>query len=71
MYGLSFSFPRQPCRIKYMYTESGEKVRVSNRSGRIVPWPAESKDLSRIANPGMLPGLRDTLSVISMFKLQN
>lgn len=41
----------QPCRIKYMYTEDGEKVRASRRSGRIIPNPVQSKDLNRLAFP--------------------
>lgn len=30
---------RLPCEIEWRYTEKGEKVRVSVRSGRIVPIP--------------------------------
>ena len=44
---------RKPCRVKYMYTADGEKVRVSRRSGRIIPYPVHDKEYSRIAFPGM------------------
>ena len=26
-----------PCRVKYQFTEEGDKVRVSKRSGRVIP----------------------------------
>jgi large subunit ribosomal protein L24 len=32
---------RKPCRIKYQFTEEGDKVRISKRSGRIIPKPIE------------------------------
>ena len=35
---------RQPCRIRYKFTEDGEKVRISRRSGMIVPKPPELKE---------------------------
>lgn len=35
---------RKPCRVSYKYTEEGEKVRVSRRSGRIIPKAAELLD---------------------------
>ena len=48
----------KPCRIKYMYTEDGEKVRVSKRSGKVIPKPAELRDRkdwkSRSGYPGGL-----------------
>ena len=48
----------KPCRIKYMYTEDGEKVRVSKRSGKVIPKPAELRDRkdwkSRSGYPGRL-----------------
>lgn len=31
----------KPCRVKYMFTEEGEKVRVSRQSGRVIPKPIE------------------------------
>lgn len=37
-----------------MFTESGEKVRVSRRSGRIIPNPVEEKEFSDTAFPGIL-----------------
>lgn len=36
-----YSLSRKPCRIKYQYTEEGERVRVSRRSGRVIPKPIE------------------------------
>ena len=33
-----------PCRVKYMYTEEGQKVRISRRTGTVVPKPPELKD---------------------------
>lgn len=53
----------KPCRIKYQYTEDGEKVRVSKRSGRIVPKPAELTDRKDFKSRSGYPeGDKDTLS---------
>ena len=38
---LGYLFHSKPCRIKYQFTEEGEKVRVSKRSGRIIPKAPE------------------------------
>ncbi len=43
---------REPCRVKYMYTEDGNKVRVSRRSGRIIPYPVTKTDFTKVAFPG-------------------
>lgn len=32
-------FNRQPTDVSYRFTEKGEKVRVSERTGRIIPKP--------------------------------
>ena len=37
-------FFSKPCRVKYMYTKEGEKVRVSRRSGVVIPKPPTLKD---------------------------
>ncbi|XP_064391336.1 large ribosomal subunit protein uL24m-like [Halichondria panicea] len=53
----------QPCRIKYQYTEDGEKVRVSRRSGMIVPKPPELKERKDLpSRSAYLEGGQDTLA---------
>lgn len=32
---------RQPCKVRWGYVDSGEKVRVSTRTGQVVPKPKE------------------------------
>lgn len=50
-----------PCRVRYKYTEEGERVRVSRRSGMILPKPpelTERKDFS--SRSGYVEGPQDT-----------
>jgi large subunit ribosomal protein L24 len=54
---------RKPCRIKYQFTEEGDKVRISKRSGRIIPKPIElleRKDFK--LRSGYVDGPKDTKS---------
>ena len=37
-----------------MYTEDGEKVRVSQRSGRAIPFPVKDRDFTKYAFPGII-----------------
>lgn len=39
MYFLCGLFVRKPTEIQWRYTEEGERVRVSVRTGRIIPKP--------------------------------
>ena len=34
---------RRPCEVSYRYTETGERLRVSNRTGSILPFPPEAE----------------------------
>lgn len=44
---------RMPCRIKFAFQEDGTRVRVSKRSGRIIPYPLKKHDAHDMAHPGM------------------
>lgn len=35
---------RQPVSIEWRYTEDGERVRVSKRTGRIIPIPVQAEE---------------------------
>ncbi|XP_019859548.1 PREDICTED: uncharacterized protein LOC100632341, partial [Amphimedon queenslandica] len=53
----------KPCRIRYQYTEDGEKVRVSKRSGRIIPKPVEVLERRDFkSRGGYVEGSKDTTS---------
>lgn len=41
---LAFFIDSEPTDIEWKYTEDGKKVRVSVRSGRILPLPAAAED---------------------------
>lgn len=38
-----FSLPRKPTEVQWRYTEEGERVRVSLRTGRILPLPLRQR----------------------------
>ena len=44
---------RKPTTAEWRYTEKGERVRVSTRTGRIVPLPDQSYELE----DGVLPSI--------------
>ena len=48
---------RKPTDIEWRYTESGERVRVSVKSGRIIPLPSGAKELDDLVNPTTYEGL--------------
>ena len=48
---------RKPTDIEWRYTESGERVRVSVKSGRIIPLPSGAKELDDFVNPTIYEGL--------------
>jgi large subunit ribosomal protein L24 len=41
----------RPTEVTWRYTEKGERVRVSVRSGRIIPLPSGAKQLEDLINP--------------------
>ena len=41
---LAYSYYRKPCRVKYKFTESGEKVRISRRTGSVIPKSPELRE---------------------------
>jgi len=41
----------QPTEVSWRFTEKGERVRVSTRTGRIVPLPSGAKELEDHVNP--------------------
>ena len=49
----------RPARVAIRYTEAGEKVRVSKRSGAVIPWPAPALKFDRPLRPAE-PGPKDT-----------
>ena len=44
MYYISYLHYRKPCRVKYKFTASGEKVRVSRRTGTVIPKSPELRE---------------------------
>ena len=41
---LPYLYYRKPCRVKYKFTKSGEKVRVSRRTGTVIPKSPELRE---------------------------
>lgn len=54
-------FFRLPCEIQWRYTEKGEKVRVSVRSGRIVPVPIVARETYDFKTPTSYEGIYDQI----------
>ncbi|CAH0380894.1 unnamed protein product [Bemisia tabaci] len=53
----------KPCKTEWRYTESGEKVRVSMRSGRIIPMPKKAEATVDYKAPSLyIDGEKDTPS---------
>ncbi|XP_063001685.1 large ribosomal subunit protein uL24m [Elgaria multicarinata webbii] len=50
---------RQPTEVEWRYTEEGERVRVSLRTGRIIPKPLEQRE-DGIIPEQWIDGLKDT-----------
>lgn len=50
-------FYRQGCTVEWRYTESGDKVRVSTRSGKIIPIPSLAKQTYDYKTPNTYKGL--------------
>ena len=46
-----------PTEIEWRYTEKGERVRVSVKSGRIIPLPSGAKELEDFVNPEIYEGM--------------
>jgi large subunit ribosomal protein L24 len=49
----------KPTDIEWRFTEKGERVRVSARTGRIIPLPNGAKELEDFVNPLTYSGTRD------------
>jgi large subunit ribosomal protein L24 len=49
----------KPARVAIRFTAAGEKVRVSKRSGAVIPWPAPALKYDRPLRPAE-PGPQDT-----------
>ena len=44
----------KPCRMKFAYTSTGQRVRVSTKSNRIIPIPVQEKtDYLELIKPGI------------------
>ncbi|CAF0902647.1 unnamed protein product [Didymodactylos carnosus] len=55
-------FDGKPCTIEWRYTSEGELVRVSTRSGRIIPKAPQAEETSDYATKkSYLPGPQDTI----------
>lgn len=50
------SFHSKPTDIEWRFTEKGKKVRVSVRTGRIIPLPSGAKELEDFVNPESYTG---------------
>lgn len=48
---------RQGCMVEWRFTETGEKVRVSSRSGKIIPIPSLAKQTYDYKTPNTYKGL--------------
>lgn len=54
-------FLRKPAKIEWRYTEEGEKVRVSLRTGRIIPIPPSHEETIDYKSPAAyVDGEKDT-----------
>lgn len=49
---------RLPCEVEWRYTEKGERVRISLRSGRVVPVPIVSRETYDYKTPNSYEGTR-------------
>jgi len=49
-------FVRKPTEIEWRYTDSGERVRVSVKTGRIIPLPIGASELDDFVNPKLYEG---------------
>ena len=58
---LTFTIISLPTEIEWRYTEKGERVRVSVRSGRIIPLPGGAQELEDFVNPLQYAGLNEFL----------
>ena len=46
----------KPTDVEWRFTEEGERVRVSLRSGRVIPLPSGSHELEDFVNPDTYQG---------------
>ncbi len=51
-----FHSDRKPCNFVWRVDEKGKHVRVSNRSGRTIPFPIDAAELEDGANPRRYKG---------------
>ncbi len=56
-------FFRQPCDVEWRYTDEGEEVRVSTRTGYVIPLPTEADKLE----DGILPQTYEGTSISGFF----
>ena len=47
----------KPTKAEYRYTKEGVKVRVSVRTGRIIPYPKQSQELDDFVLPSQYVGM--------------
>jgi len=47
---------RKPTDIEWRYTETGYRVRVSVKSGRVIPLPVAAEELEDFVNPSLYEG---------------
>ncbi len=51
-------FTRKPCDVVWRYTEEGDEVRVSTRTGYVIPLPLDADKME----DGVLPGAYKSMS---------
>jgi len=51
------NFFRQGCRVEFRFTETGDRVRVSLRTGKIIPIPTLANETYDYKTPRTYKGL--------------
>ncbi|NWY07723.1 RM24 protein, partial [Nothoprocta ornata] len=59
---------RTPTEVQWRYTEEGERVRVSLRSGRILPVPPQPRDDGVVPEEWIADGPKDTSAEAALKK---
>jgi len=59
-------FYRKPSPIEWRYTEAGQKVRVSVRTGRIIPMPRAAEETYDYKTKGTYTGKHSSSVTVSL-----
>ena len=52
----NIQFNRKPCEVEYRFTEKGERVRVSKRTGQEIPIPPDVEETCDYAKKSTYKG---------------